>query len=71
MTGVPFELWHMSEAELEDLRYADCLQELSLQDRRRLEKLAEKEIYRETAEYMLRQNVKLEQEIVSYFLSRE
>ena len=71
MTGVPFELWHMSEAELEDLRYADCLQELSLQDRRRLEKLAEKEIYRETAQYMLRQNVKLEQEIVSYFLSRE
>lgn len=66
MTGVVFELWNMSARELADPRYADCLQELTAQDRRRLKKLAEKEPYRETAAYMLERNVKLEQEIVSY-----
>lgn len=66
MTGVVFELWHMSKQELTDPQYADCLQELTAQDRRRLKKLAEKEQYKQTVEYMLERNVKLEQEIVSY-----
>ena len=51
---------------LTDPQYADCLQELTAQDRRRLKKLAEKEQYKQTVEYMLERNVKLEQEIVSY-----
>lgn len=69
MTGTPFELWHMSVQELADPRYAGCLQELTAQDQRRLKKLAEKDRYKETVKYMLETNVKLEQEIVSYYVS--
>ena len=52
--------------ELADPRYQNCLQELTAQDRKRLGKLAKVKEYKEVAEYMLEQNVKLEQEIVSY-----
>lgn len=68
MTGVPFGLWHMSAEELKDSRYEGCLQKLTPGDRKRLKSLRETELYRETAEYMLRENVKLEQEIVSLYL---
>lgn len=66
MTGIQFERWHMSVDELVDPRYQNCLQELTAQDRKRLGKLAKVKEYKEVAEYMLEQNVKLEQEIVSY-----
>ena len=57
----------MSRTELEDARYQACLQPLTEQDRVRLQSLAGQEPYRELAEYMLKKNVKLEQEIVSFF----
>lgn len=66
MTGIHFDRWHMSVDELADPRYQNCLQELTAQDRKRLGKLAKVKEYKEVAEYMLEQNVKLEQEIVSY-----
>lgn len=71
MTGTMFKLWHMSVKELADSRYESCLQELTPQDRSRLRKLAQKEQYREVAAYMLEKNVKLEQEIVSYYMADE
>lgn len=67
VTGIPFDRYRMSRAELEDARYQACLQPLTEQDRVRLQSLAGQEPYRELAEYMLKKNVKLEQEIVSFF----
>lgn len=68
ITDVPFELYKMSMMELADPRCQTCLLELSRNDKRRLKSLKEDERYRETVQYMLEQNVKLEQEIVSYYL---
>lgn len=67
ITGIPFGLYRMSVNELQDPRYESCLRSLSLNDRRRLKKLSEHDGYQETVKYMLEQDVKLEQEIVSYY----
>lgn len=76
ITGIPFGLYLMSVMELEDPRFEKCLLKLSANDRRRLKKLeehAEKNenamyvMYREVVRYMLENDVKLEQEIVSYY----
>ena len=71
MTGKAFGLWHMSVEELRNPKYEKCLQKLTIQDKRRLRKIAGKEPYKESAEYMLEKDVKLEQEIVSYYLAEE
>lgn len=65
-TGIPFDMYQMSVDVLQDERFRSCLQNLTENDRIRLESLAAKEKFREVAAYMLKQNVKLEQEIVSY-----
>ena len=65
MTEIPFELDRMSVKELEDERFSGCLQELTENDKKRLGALLDREEYRETAQYMLEKDVKLEQEIVS------
>ena len=59
----------MSKEELQDVRYADCLLKLSANDRKRLKTLAENEMYRDVVQYMLKEDVKLEQEVVSLTLS--
>lgn len=69
ITGIPFEMKYMSTEQLRDERFAACLQKLKPTDRRRLKTLQEKEAYRETVEYMLENNVKLEQEVISYYLN--
>lgn len=66
ITGIPFQMERMSAAQLEDVRFRDCLQELTDNDRRRLSSLVQQPPYQEIASYMLAHNVKLEQEIVSY-----
>lgn len=66
-TGIPFDLYRMSVAELQDERFRSCLRPLSERDRRRLKSLTEQVPYREAAAYMLEHNVKLEQEIISYY----
>lgn len=71
VTGIPFELFRMSAEQLEDERFWNCLQKLTDHDRMRLKSLAGQECYRETAQYMLRQNVKLEQEIVSFYENKQ
>ena len=67
VTGIPFQMYRMSRAELEDRRFRFCLRPLTEQDRIRLESLAKQEAYRDLAGYMLEHDVKLEQEIVSYY----
>ena len=57
----------MSKEELGDPQYADCLLKLSANDRKRLKVLAEHELYRDVVRYMLEEDVKLEQEIVSLY----
>ena len=67
VTGIPFELYRMSRAELQDVRFAPCCQPLSSRDRGRLESLSGNARYRDVIAYMLEHNVKLEQEIISYY----
>lgn len=68
LTGLPFALWHMSAAELKNPQLKYGLLKLTEHDQIRLKKLAEQPAYQETVSYMLEQNVKLEQEAVSYLL---
>lgn len=70
ITGVNFELFSMSADELENREYALCLHELSGNDRVRLQELRKSDVYEEVVQYMLRNNVKLEQEIVSLALMK-
>ncbi|NBH72960.1 hypothetical protein D3Z51_13180 [Clostridiaceae bacterium] len=65
VTEIPFGMDRMSVRELEDERFSGCLQELTENDKKRLGALLDREEYRETAQYMLEKDVKLEQEIVS------
>lgn len=62
-TGIEFEAFHMGVAELEC--YRDFGRELEKNDRKKAESLMEQGLYREELSYMLRENIKLEQEIVS------
>ncbi len=66
VTGIPFQMYRMSRAELEDERFQFCLHSLTEQDRTRLQSLKKQKEYRELAGYMLEHDVKLEQEIISY-----
>ena len=67
VTGISFQMYRMSCAELQGARFRSCLQPLTNQDRIRLKSLEKQGTYRELAAYMLEKNVKLEQEIISYF----
>ncbi len=67
VTGIPFRLHKMSRSQLEDSRFQSCLHPLTEQDRIRLRSLQKQEAYRDLAGYLLEQNVKLEQEVVSYY----
>lgn len=69
MTGIPFRLYRMSRKELENPRFQSCLRPLTQQDQIRLKSLERQETYREVVTYMLEQNVKLEQEIVSLYVT--
>lgn len=67
-TGKIFELYCMGIQQLSDIRFENCLRELTDHDRGRLEVLMEDTSYREVLMYMNAHNVKLEQEIVSYYM---
>lgn len=66
-TAKKFELYCMGIQQLCDMRYSHCLRELTDNDMSRLEALMEEEPYNEVIKYMQEYNVKLEQEIVSYY----
>ena len=68
VSGKDFQMYQMGIEQLADKRFASCLKPLTDNDMARLRPFAEMEPYRETVSYMLEHNVKLEQEIISYFL---
>jgi hypothetical protein len=65
-----FQLYCMGTEQLRDKRYVHGLKRLTDNDQKRLEALLDAEGYRQTVLYMKKHHVKLEQEIVSYYLSK-
>lgn len=65
-TCFEFSLFHMNIEDLKNPSYVNCLKELSENDINRLTKLKTEGRYASCIDYMLENNVKLEQEIVSY-----
>lgn len=70
-TSKRFELYCMGIKQLCDMRYSHCLRELTDNDMSRFGTLMEEELYNEVLKYMKENNVKLEQEIVSYYLAKD
>ena len=66
-----FNLCRMGIRELEDRRFKPCRKKLTENDRSRMKRLMEEEEYREVLAYMDEHDVKLEQEIISYYEERE
>ena len=66
-----FELYCMGIQQLGDRRFSHCLKELTDHDMNRIGSLMSDIVYTEILEYMKAHNVKLEQEIVSYYLGQE
>lgn len=69
--GARFNLYRMGIRELEDPRFQPCRKKLTENDRSRMKRLMEEEEYREVLAYMDEHDVKLEQEIISYYEERE
>lgn len=69
--GARFNLYRMGIRELEDPRFQPCRKKLTENDRIRMKGLMEEEEYREVLAYMDEHDVKLEQEIISYYEERE
>jgi hypothetical protein len=65
ITGIDFALFYMSSDELKNEEYESCLHGLTENDIARLKELKEMDLYAYTVNYMLENNVKLEQEIIS------
>ena len=70
-TATPFELYRMGIEQLCDRRFSHCLKVLTENDRNRLQSLMEDGLYGEVLKYMEEHDVKLEQEIVSYYANRD
>lgn len=64
VTGVRFELFSMSIKELMNPNYKGCLHELSKNDLIRMRELATIFEYQNVINYMIKHNIKLEQEII-------
>ena len=67
ITGIPFKSYLMTVDVLKNPRYQSCHNPLSEQDRLRLKALRKEKAFEEIIAYMLEPNVKLEQEIVSFY----
>lgn len=70
-TSNNFELYCMGIQQLCDMRFEHCLKALTDTDLIRIESLIEDSPYSEVLKYMKEHNVKIEQEIVSYYLAQE
>lgn len=68
-TAKKFELYCMGIQQLCDMRFRHCLRELKDNDMSRIGALMD-ELYYDAIKYMQEHNVKLEQEIVSYYLGK-
>lgn len=69
VTSKNFTLHCMGIEQLEDKRFRGCLRELTDNDINRMEQLLAEEPYSAIVKYMKAHNVKLEQEIISYYIS--
>lgn len=63
-TGLAFEAFHMGVADL--VKYRDFGKSLEENDRKKAETLLARGLYRKELTYMLQENIKLEQEIISW-----
>ena len=70
-TSKSFEMYCMGIEQLCDIRFSHCLRELTDNDMSRIGTLMEEDLYNEVLKYMKENNVKLEQEIVSYYLVKD
>ena len=70
-TSKKFELYCMGIQQLCDMRFSHCLRELTDNDMSRLESLMQDDSYSEVLKHMKEHNVKLEQEIVSYYVEKD
>lgn len=70
-TGKDFAFYCMGVSQLQDARFQHCLKDLTENDIGRMEALMEDTPYSEVIKYMREHSVKLEQEIVSYYLERD
>ena len=70
-TSKSFEMYCMGIEQLRDIRFSHCLKELADNDMSRIGTLMEVDLYNEVLKYMKENNVKLEQEIVSYYLVKD
>ncbi len=66
-TGINFSAYKMSVQELTDERYRASLRKLSVSDKTRLTSLKDDAVFKEAVKYMLNNDVKLEQEIISFY----
>lgn len=71
VTGIDFLPFHMGIDELSNEKYASCRQKLSENDISNAKSIVENSLIGNIISYMLKNNVKLEQEIVSYYLMQE
>ena len=70
-TGISFGLFKMGVEELKDSRYQSCFQELSQNDQLRAQSLLEEDLYKNQIQFLLKEKIKLEQEIISLTLYEE
>lgn len=70
VTGVNFELFSMSVDELKTDEYTSCLHKLTENDKIKLQELKTINKYTDVVQYMLDNDVKLEQEIISMGLMK-
>lgn len=70
-TGIPFDLFKMGVEQLKDHRYKSCLQKLSENDQLRAQSLLEEDLYKNQIAFLLKEKIKLEQEIISLTLYEE
>lgn len=66
ITGTDFGMFHMSVDDLTDERYKNCVKKLTENDRNRLSCLEETDQYSEVVRFMIENDMKLEQEIISF-----
>lgn len=62
--GIEFRLYRMGVEELRNVRYRHCLQKLTENDRERMKGLIDHPLYHEVLAEMIKDGIKLEQEIV-------
>jgi len=70
-TGILIHTYHLSIEDLKNPLYSTCLSSLTDNDRINSKELQQSNIYGETIKYMMKNNIKLEQEIISYHLASE